>query len=203
VLDVHFVILGVAIGGFGTGLYLRDTWRGVTQPHRVTWLLWAGAPLLAFAVEIQAGVGLRSLMTFGLGVSPLLVVAASFHNPKAVWRPTRTDYLCGVLSLAGLVAWVVTQHGTVALVVSIGADALAAAPTIKKSWTNPETETAATYATGVVNAGITLLTIKTITTAEVAFPVYIFCLASLQTVLVGGRPRLRERRARATSHPAR
>jgi len=56
VLDVHFVILGAAIGSAGAALYLRDTLRGVTQPNRVTWLLWAAAPLLAFAVEVQAGV---------------------------------------------------------------------------------------------------------------------------------------------------
>jgi cation transport ATPase len=111
--------------------------------------------------------------------------------------------VCGALSLAGLLAWVITQHGTIALVVSIGADAIAATPTIKKSWTNPETETAASYVTLMINAGITLFTIKKITTAEFAFPVYIFVLASLQTALVAGRPWLRERRARATRHPVR
>jgi hypothetical protein len=45
--------------------------------------------------------------------------------------------------VAGLVIWLVTEHGTVALVSSIAADALAATRTLRKSWRWPETETAA------------------------------------------------------------
>ena len=58
-LNVHFVFLGAAIGLVGQTFYVVDTIRGRTQPNRVTWLLWAVAPLLAFAVEIDKGVGLR------------------------------------------------------------------------------------------------------------------------------------------------
>ena len=58
-LNVHFVFLGAAIGTVGQALYVVDTIRGRTQPNRVTWLLWAVNPLLAFAVEIDDGVGLR------------------------------------------------------------------------------------------------------------------------------------------------
>ena len=46
-LDVHFVYLGAAIGAIGQVGYVVDTIRGRTQPNRVTWLLWALAPLLA------------------------------------------------------------------------------------------------------------------------------------------------------------
>ena len=191
-LDVHFVILGAAVGSVGAALYLRDTLRGDTQPNRVTWLLWSAAPLLAFAVEVRTGVGLRSLMTFVVGFFPLLIFLASFRNPASVWHIGRLDYVCGALSVAGLTAWLVTRHGTVALVASIAADALAAVPTLRKSFRWPETETAAAYAAAAANAAITLLTVKRVTTAVVAFPAYILIVASLETVLVAGRvgPRL-------------
>ena len=197
-LDVHFVILGAAIGVGGGALYLRDTLRGVTQPNRVTWLMWAVAPLLAFGVEIQAGVGLRSLMTFVVGFVPLLIFIASFRNPASVWKLRRLDYGCGALSVAGLIAWLVTSHGTIALSASIAADALAAVPTIRKSWRWPETETAAAYLAAGLNAGITLLTVEEVTTAVVAFPIYIFVVATLETMLIAGHvgPRTRRRWAR-------
>ena len=204
-LDVHFVILGAAIGALGAAAYLRDTLRGDTQPNRVTWLLWATAPLLAFAVELNEGVGLRSLMTFVVGFFPLLIFLASFRNPKSVWRISRLDYVCGALSVAGLAAWLVTRHGTVALVAAVAADALAAVPTVLKSWRYPETETAAAYLAAAVNAAITLLTVERATLAELAFPVYIVTVATMETVLVAGRvgPRLGVRRttARGRSRP--
>src|SRR5581483_5835501 len=101
-IDVHFVILGAVITAAGLVAYIRATLRGVTQPNRVTWLLWALAPLLAFAVEIHEGVGLQSLMTFTVGFGPLLVFLASFRSAGAVWEIRPLDYVCGALSLGGL-----------------------------------------------------------------------------------------------------
>src|SRR5690348_16544499 len=45
VISVNWVYVGSAIGALGTAVYLRDTLRGTTKPNRVTWLLWAVAPL--------------------------------------------------------------------------------------------------------------------------------------------------------------
>lgn len=198
-LNVHFVILGAAVGLIGSALYVRDTVRGLTSPNRVTWLLWGAAPMLAFAVEIRSGVGLRSLMTFVVGFGPLVVFAASFLNRNAVWRISRLDYVCGVLSVAGTVAWLVTREGLVAIAVSIAADALAGVPTLHKSWTAPETESANAYLGALVNAAVTLLTVTTVTAAELAFPLYITVIAGVELTLVAGRvgPRWRALRHRS------
>ena len=109
-INVNWVYLGSAIGALGTAVYLRDTLRGTTKPNRVTWLLWAIAPLLASAVELNEGVGLRVLPTFMVGFMPLLVFAASFHNPTSVWKIRRIDYACGAMSVIGTVVWLVTRE---------------------------------------------------------------------------------------------
>jgi hypothetical protein len=197
VINVHFVYLGAAIGALGGALYLRDTIRGTTQPNRVTWLLWAVAPLLAAAVEFNEGVGLRTLTTFMVGFVPLLIFLASFYNPAAVWRIRRLDYLCGALSVAGTVGWLVTRSGMVAIAAAIAADLLAGVPTMIKSWTHPESESISSYIGALVNAAILLLTVTAWTTAVVAFPLYIVCLASAQTFLLWAKPGPRYRRARA------
>jgi hypothetical protein len=200
VINVHFVYLGAAIGAVGSLVYMRDTLRGTTQPNRVTWLLWAIAPLLAAAVEFRAGVGLRTLPTFIIGFMPLLVFLASFRNPAAVWRIRRLDYACGAMSLAGTAAWLITQNGVVALVAAIAADFLAGIPTLLKSWSHPESETVASYAGAVANSGILLLTIDHWTTEVAAFPLFIVCTASIEVLLVGGRLGPRLQRARARRH---
>ena len=192
-LDRHFVILGAAIGTFGIALYLRDTLRGVTRPNRVTWLMWSVAPLLAFAVEVHEGVGLQSLLTFTVGFLPLLVFVASFHNRHGYWRIGPLDYLCGIVSAGGLAVWLATRHGTVAIAASIASDALAALPTLVKSWRDPDSESVSAYLSSAVNAAITLATITTWTTAYLAFPAYICGISGLESLLIGARlgPRLR------------
>jgi len=198
VINVNFVFLGSAIGAAGGLWYLRDTLRGTTQPNRVTRLLWAIAPLLASAVEWDEGVGLRTLTTFMLGFIPLLVFVATFHAPGAVWKIGRLDYLCGALSAAGTLGWLLTRSGVVAIAAAIAADFLAGAPTLAKSWTHPETETVWSYVGALVSTVILLLTVTRWTTAVAAFPTFIVVMAGIETVLVGANlgPRVRAARAR-------
>ena len=165
-INVHFVYLGAGIGAIGTLVYARDTLRGTTQPNRVTWLLWAIAPLLASAVELRSGVGLRTLTTFMIGFMPLLVFIASFHNPAAVWKIRRLDYVCGAMSLVGTAAWLATQNGVVAIAAAIAADFLAGIPTMIKSWSHPESETVSSYIGAALNSGILLLTVDHWTTVS-------------------------------------
>jgi hypothetical protein len=201
VLNVHFVFLGAAVGIVGALSYAVDTVRGRTQPNRVTWLLWAVAPLLAFAVEVDKGVGLQSLLTFTVGFGPLLVFAASFVNPQSVWKLSRLDYTCGALSIGGTIGWLVTREGLVALAAAVVADALAGLPTVIKSWRRPESESAGVYVGSCINAVIALLTVKHVTAYVVTFPLYIAVLAFFQTALVAGRLGPRVRRARGRDVP--
>ena len=195
-INVNWIFLGTAIGALGTAVYLRDTLRGTTKPNRVTWLLWAVAPLLAAAVELNEGVGLRALPTFMVGFMPLLVFVASFHNAAAVWKIRRIDYACGVMSVVGTVVWLVTRNGVLAISAAIAADFLAGVPTLMKSWTHPETETVYSYIGAVISMAILLLTVDHWTFEVAAFPIFIVCMASVEVFLVGFEPGPRRRRAR-------
>jgi hypothetical protein len=179
-----FVILGALIQLWGILVYARDTLRGKTKPNRVTWFLWALAPIIAFAAEINKGVGLRSLMTLSVGLGPLIVLFVSFANKKSYWRLKKSDYICGLLSILGLVLWRLYNQGDLAIVFSVAADLLAAAPTLVKSYYHPETESSEAYWVAVINAGITLLTIKVWNIANSAFPIYIFLINIVFVVFI-------------------
>jgi hypothetical protein len=189
VIDDRFVILGVAISAIGQIAYVRDTLRGTTKPNRVTFVLWALAPLLAFAVQLDEGVGLVSLSTLSFGLGPLAILLASFANPAAYWRLGRFDYVCGAISVLGTAIWLVTQEGTVAIAAAVGADALAGVPTFTKAWRNPETETPLLYLAATLNGFIALLAVDKFTLIDAAFPVYIvfFGAVLLTTLLVRSR----------------
>jgi hypothetical protein len=184
-LDARFVLIGAAIQIVGSARYVQQTVRGRTIPHRLTWLLWSIAPIVAFAAELSEGVGLRSLMTVLLVVSPLAVLGASFLTSEpGRWDLTRFDAACGVLSLVGLALWQLTGRGNVAIAMSLLGDAFAAAPTIRKAILAPETESYSTYLGAALSALITLLTVRTWTFADVAWPAYILVLGTLFVVLV-------------------
>ena len=198
VISTSWIYVGTVLGALGTAVYLRDTLRGTTSPNRVTWLLWAVAPLLAAGVELRDSIGLRALPTLMLGFMPLLVFVASFHDAAAVWRIRRIDYACGAMSVVGTVVWLVTRNGVLAISAAIAADFLAGLPTLTKSWTHPETETVYTYLGAVISMAIVLLTVTDWTFEVAAFPIFIVCMGSVEVILIAFEPGPRLRRAQSS-----
>jgi hypothetical protein len=178
-LNQNFVILGTLIGAIGSVAYLIDTVKGKVKPNRVSFLLWSIAPLIAFAAQMKQGVGLETLMTFSTGFLPITVFIASFVNKKAEWKVTRFDLVCGFLSIVGLILWLITKVGNIAIFFSIVADGLAAVPTIVKSYKYPDTELAWPWIATVFGVVLTLLTLKELTFANSGFIVYILLVNSL------------------------
>jgi len=183
-INENFVILGAVIAFIGGISYLIDTIKGKAKPNRVSWFLWSLAPFIAFAAEIKEGVGIQSLMTFMVGFSPLLVFLASFINKKATWQLKRFDFICGALSVIGIIFWLLTKNGNIAIFFSIVADGLAAIPTLVKSYSFPETENYHVYLTAAINAAITLLAIDIWNFAHFGFPLYILVLCSVLVFLI-------------------
>lgn len=192
-----FVLFGCALNLIGSSSYVVHTVQGKTKPNRVSWLMWALAPMIALAAEIHADVGIQALLTFIVGFGPAMVFAASFVNRKSVWKITKFDILCGVLSMMGVVAWLFTKDGDYAIAFVIIGDIFAAIPTLRKSYTNPETESYLVFLLASINAALVLLTIDNWNFATYAFPIYILAICLVLVWLIKLRWGLKQRRALA------
>lgn len=194
-LDERIVILGVIINLIGTTSYLIDTIKGKTKPNRVTWALWAMAPLIAFTAQISQGVGWAALITFVTGFSPLLIFLASFLNRKSSWKLTRFDLVCGALSIGGLILWQLTGDAILAIVFAIMADFLAGVPTLVKAFKEPETENWHAFFFAGISTLITLLVIDSWQFMYYGFALYItvftFSMAALIKFKLGPKIMLR------------
>ncbi len=164
--------------------YIRSMFRGQTRPNRVTWFMWSVAPFIATAAAVADGTGLAVIPVFVSGLSPFLILTASFFTKKAYWKTTPFDYLCGALSGFALVLWYLTSSPDLAIVFSILSDALAAMPTLTKAWRNPETESAWPYIVGVFSPMTSFLAATAWSFAQVAFPAYLVVINVLLTVSV-------------------
>ena len=184
-IDHNWIFLGAAFNLVGSTTYVIATLRGKTKPNRITWFLWALAPLIAFAAMLGDGVSPQDgLMTFMVGFGPTMIFLASFFNKKAFWKITKFDIICGLLSLLGIVAWAVTRTGASAILFSVLADGLALLPTLVKAWKEPETENFVVFMNASISATITLLALKAYDFEHLAFPVYILVVCLTMFVLV-------------------
>jgi hypothetical protein len=169
---------------FGSWGYLVDTIKGKIKPNKVSWLLWSIAPMIAFLAMVKQGVGITSLATFVVGFVPLIIFIASFVNKDAKWEIGNLDIICGTLSLLGLLLWIITKVGNVAIIFSIVADGLAALPTIVKSYHFPETENSSLFFFGVINSVIAILALTTWNFESFGFPLYLIFINLFIAVLI-------------------
>lgn len=169
----YLVIIGAIIQLIGILSYIKETLTGNTKPNKVTWLLWAIAPLIGTFAAFSDGVRWAVLPVFIAGFGPLLVFIASFVNKDAYWKLEKFDYICGLCSAAALVLWGITRNPVITIVFAIASDGFAAIPTLIKAWKYPETETAAPYTTGLFGSLTSIPAIKVWNFSSYAFPVYL------------------------------
>jgi hypothetical protein len=172
-IDERWVYLTLVLNLVGSAHYIAMILTGQVRPNRASWLLWAVAPAVVFAAELDQGVGLRTLMTFGIALGPLLVLLASYLRRGAYWQLGFFDWACAGLSGLAVALWALTDSPNTAIVLSMAADALAAVPTIRKSISHPETEHPLFFVFVSAGGALTLLTLQRWTFADWAFPAYI------------------------------
>lgn len=172
-------MLGAAVNILGTSTYVWQTLRGRTRPNKMTFLMWSIAPFIGAVAAFADGVLWPAVTILAAALCPFSIFLASFVNPNAYWRLTASDYICGALSLLGLVLWLVTDEPVLALVFALLSDALATAPTMIKAWRHPETESALSYLGSSFSGLMGIIAATAWTFSEVAFPLYLFLTMGL------------------------
>jgi hypothetical protein len=183
----HIVLLGAAINLVGTVPYLRDTLSGDSKPNRVTFLMWSVAPLIGTVAALSDGVRWSVLPVFMAGFCPFTIFLAAFRNRESRWQLGRFDYACGALSALALVVWGATHRPILGIVLAITSDACAALPTIRKSWTDPQTETPSAYAAMAVASATSFPAIPVWRFSEYAFPAYLTAIGLALFLIITAR----------------
>ncbi|MEI7858303.1 MAG: hypothetical protein WCI26_00595 [Acidimicrobiales bacterium] len=192
-INPYFVLIALAIDAFGAIIYARQTWRGQAEPDLVSWTIWAVVPFLAFATELQQGVGIESLITFSAGAGPLLVVVVALVSNRPPWKMHPLDWLCASIAVVGVLLWLFSRNPVFGLWAFIGAQLASATPTVFKAWHEPSTESATTYVANVITSGFAIFCSAELTLATLGFPLEEMFITGLIAFLVISRigPRLR------------
>ncbi len=123
--------------------YVRDIFKNKTKPHVFSWLLWGTITGIIFALQISAGADWGSLATLSICLVTLFIFFASLRNGKKLIK--KIDVVFLVLGLLAIPLWLVTHKPVLAMILLMTVDLLAFAPTVRKSWSQPYTETLSTF----------------------------------------------------------
>ena len=179
------VIISTLLLLWGGYAYFRDTLAGRTKPNRVSWFLWALAPLVSLGAAFSADADIwASVRVLVGGVVPGVIFLGSFFNRKSYWKLTRFDWFCGGLSLTALLFWQLASSPLIAVLLATAANTFASIPTFIKAWNFPETETRLTFITSFLSAVLIIPAIPVWNIANSAFQIGLMLTTGVMLVAV-------------------
>lgn len=184
-INENWAYAAAALNLIGVATYIADVFRGKARPNRVSWAIMSAAPLIAFAAMMTQGVGLvQGAVTLSSGLAPLAIFISTFLVSHPAWQIKRFDLVCGGLSVAGLVMWLATGQGNVAIVFSILADGMAFLPTLTKAYTHPDSESPWAFMFGIISTIIGLFALTSFDFEHSGFMWYLLLANSLAVLLI-------------------
>ena len=141
----------------GDAPYLLDTFKGKIKPHRITWGIISLLNAIGFANQYASGAS-NSLWLFGAGtVVTGLIFIGSLRS--GVGGRTRTDIICLVIGLAGVVLWAIFKSPIYSIFANIIADIAALWPTYGKARLHPESETRISWLVGTFSVALAAISV--------------------------------------------
>jgi hypothetical protein len=163
-------------------IYVIDILRGNTKPSKVTWWMLALLNIAITASYFASGARDTIWIPFAYAVGYIFVALLSIKYGEGTWE--RTDFICLVGALIGIAAWWFFQSAYVALAILIVADFLALAPTIKKAYLRPQTESKLAWGIAVFASALNLLALENWSLHLSLYPIYIFITNALVFIFI-------------------
>jgi len=173
-------VITVILAFVGYVPYLRDTVAGKTKPHVYSWFLWGFVTLIAYALQVAGGGGAGAWVTLAATVISFIVFFIGLRNGKK--DIALIDAVFFVLAFLAIGVWLLAKQPIVSVILVSAIDMLGFAPTFRKSWNHPYTETFFTYALGSFRHGLSIFALQQLSVLTWLYPVVwasangLFCL---------------------------
>jgi hypothetical protein len=178
-------LLGGAVGIVDTVPYVRDMLRGLTRPHRGTWLIWGVLAVVAYVSQRADGGSWSLVMTGTQAILTGLVFLLAIRHGEGGLSAVDLS-LMGVAG-AGVIGWLVAGQPVVAVACVIVADLSAAAMMTPKAYRDPGSETLAMYALAGVAGALATAAVGELDVSLVLYPAYYCVVNSAMALLIHWR----------------
>ncbi|MEL7666508.1 MAG: hypothetical protein AAGU06_03745 [Candidatus Shapirobacteria bacterium] len=182
-----FILISVVLALISPIVYSVAILKGEAKPHRTTrFVLLLITSLTTASLFVQG----NRVAIYLAGVSTLqsiIVFILSIKRGMGGW--SKSDIICLVFALIGIIFWQITKNPAIALYFAIGADFIGMIPAIIKTYHFPETEIWSFFALDVFAAIFSLLALKTWTSEEFSYPIYIMLINLVMVLLILIRPK--------------
>lgn len=158
--------------------YIRATARGTIRPNAVTWAGWWLLSAIVFAAQMLSEPSWSAAVPGSSAVYCGVVVVLAVRSGAA--RLEVLDAVCGLLGLAAILAWQLTDEPRLALAIAISGDMVLCVPTFAKLLRDPRSELASRYLAASATNLLGAVSASRLDFLSLGWPVYlVLCNAAI------------------------
>lgn len=150
--------------------YIKDILKGKTKPHIYSWFLWLFVTSIAFALQFSGGAGSGAFVTLAAALMCIVVIGLGIVQKNKI-NIIKIDTLFFVLAFIALGLWLIAKQPMLSAILATLVDLLGFAPTIRKSWEEPYSETLSFYYLNSVRFGLAVFALQKYTIVTALYPV--------------------------------
>jgi hypothetical protein len=177
--------LAVLAGVANTVPYIRDTLRGVTRPHRGTWLIWSVLATVVCLSQRADGATWSLLMPAAQTVLTSLIFFLAIR--RGVGGVSAGDRAVMAIAGAGVIGWIIADEPIVATACVIAADAIAAAMMVPKTYRDPDSETLSTFVLASLGGALAAGAVGSPELSLLLYPLYFVVVNGALALLIHHR----------------
>ena len=145
---------------------------GTARPHVFSWIIWGATTFVVFLAQIEGKGGAGAWPIGVSGVITILIALLAYVNRSDI-TITRTDWVFFVSALSSLPLWYFTSDPLWAVVVLTTVDVLGFAPTVRKIYSFPHSESLLFFALIAVRNLLVIMALENYSVTTVLFPAII------------------------------
>jgi hypothetical protein len=163
--------------------YIRAIVNGTTRPHVFSWVVWGATTFVVFLAQLEGKGGVGA---WPIGVSGCITVfiASLAYVKRADISITKTDWLFFVSAMSSLPLWYFTSDPLWAVVILTTVDVLGFAPTIRKAYSFPHSESLLFFALFTIRNLIVIMALERYSVTTVLFPAVTAAACALLIAMV-------------------
>ena len=150
-----YVLLGLVFAIPSMFIYMRAILRHEIQPHPFSWLIWGVTSGVAGIAQLFSGGGVASWLTIMGALYNLCIVGFGFRTKRG--SITMGDWGVFAVALLAIPLWIITHQPLWSVILVAFIDTTGYVPTFRKSWNNPEKESAGAFFVWGMATAFTLL----------------------------------------------
>ncbi len=173
-MSLILIILSSVLAFVSYIVYIIAIFRGYAKPHRTARFCTALITILSMVSLIAQGSTVAVWLSVVFAVGSLVIFILTLWYGMGGWA--KTDIVCLVISVVGILFWRATSNPMYGLIFFIGADFVGQIPMLIKTYWFPETEVWTFYFLDVLAALCSLAAMSFWVAREFAYPLYVVFL---------------------------